>query len=186
MATSIASTPPVRFPARALLRSATEDAHARVDAAFGRFDLGTRAGYRTFLLAQAAAHLPVEEALDSADAGGVIPDWPARRRAGLLRADLAALDAPVPDRGDIAVPDDAASIAGMVYVLEGSRLGGAMLRTRVAPGSPLGFLAAPAPPGSWRALLARLDEVLADPPARERATGAARATFALFEEAARG
>lgn len=166
------------------LRRATAPAHDEVDALFSRFDLGEPAGYRAFLLAQAKAHLPVEAALDAADAERVIADWPQRRRAALLRADLADLDA-APEPGPAPTPADAAEVAGMAYVIEGSRLGGALLRRSVAPGLPVRFLSAPAEPGAWRALLLRLDALLGGEAELARATAAARGVFALFAAAGR-
>jgi heme oxygenase len=166
------------------LRRATAAAHDEVDALFSRVDLTSAGGYRAFLAAQARAHLPVEAALDAAGAEQVIADWPARRRAALLRSDLAELGiaAQYGSAPDIA---DAASVAGTAYVLEGSRLGGAMLQKSVAAGLPKRFLAASAASGAWRALLLELDELLADPADLDRATEAARATFALFADAGR-
>ena len=61
--------------ARAFLRAQTADAHARVDAAFSRFDLASQEGYADFLAAQAAAFLPVEQALDEAGAEDLIADF---------------------------------------------------------------------------------------------------------------
>lgn len=54
--------------ARFALRAATSEAHERLDALFSRFDLGDRADYSEFLLAQAGAFLPVGAALDRAGA----------------------------------------------------------------------------------------------------------------------
>lgn len=166
------------------LRRATAAAHDEVDALFSRVDLTDAAGYRAFLSSQARAHLPVEAALNAARAEQVIADWPARRRAALLRADLAELGGDA-THGPEPVLDHAAAVAGTVYVLEGSRLGGAMLREMVGPGLPTRFLAAPAAPGAWRALLLDLDELLADPADLDRAAQAARSTFALFADAGR-
>lgn len=169
--------------ARAALRSGTAEDHRRVDALFSRADLSQRAGYTRFLTAQAAAFLPVEAALDAAGAAAILPDWPGRRRSALLRADLAALGAPVPDA--VAVPAFAgeADIWGAVYVLEGSRLGGALLRKALSPGLPSAFLGAPAAPGAWRNLLIRLDESLSGPEGTARATAAAKQVFDLFRQA---
>lgn len=177
---------PSRSPntAAPALRRATADAHAEVDAIFSTVDLASVAGYRAFLAAQARAHLPVEAALDAAGAERVFPDWPGRRRAALLRADLEELGGAIAT-GPAPVLADDAEIAGAAYVIEGSRLGGALLRRAVGDGLPVRFLSAPAAPGAWRALLLRLDEVLADDLALARATAAARRVFALFADAGR-
>jgi heme oxygenase len=177
------STPRTRFSARAALREATADAHARVDTAFGGFGLDDATTYRRFLQAQAAAFLPTEAALDGAQADRVIADWPQRRRGALLEADLATLGAsahPLPQP----VLSTAATICGAVYVLEGSRLGGAMLVRGVAADLPTAFLRAPAEPGAWRGLLDRLDTVLPDEATRAEATQTALIIFDLFARAA--
>lgn len=178
--------PPSRSPRSAglALRRATAEAHAEVDGLFSQVDLASAAGYRAFLSAQARAHLPVEAALDAAGAERVFADWPQRRRAALLRADLEDLGGTITP-GPAPLLTDAAEIAGAAYVIEGSRLGGALLRRSVGDGLPTRFLSAPAEPGGWRALLLRLDEVLADDADLDRATDAARRVFALFAAAGR-
>jgi heme oxygenase len=171
--------------ARAALRAATAEDHRRVDQLFSRLDLGSDAGYRLFLTAQAAAHLPVEIALEAAGAAEWLPDWPERRRSHLLIADLAELgvDPPAPIPPPALV--DEASIMGALYVLEGSRLGGAFLKRSLAPQAPTRFLAAAQEAGAWRKLLAKLDESLYEPARVESACGTARQVFRRFETAGR-
>lgn len=171
--------------ARTRLRADTQAEHERVDQLFSRFDLGTADGYAAFLTAQAAAFLPVEAALDEAGASDIVSDWPARRRGALLRDDLRALGRPVPAQG----PDDcrlsgSADLLGALYVLEGSRLGGALLKRQVAPDRPRRFLDAPQLPGTWRSLLMLLDKELHRPEELRAAVGAARGVFRRFEAAA--
>lgn len=166
------------------LRRATAAAHEEVDALFSPFDLSGRADYCAFLFAQARAHLPVEAALDSAGAERVFPDWDDRRRAGLLRADLADLGQTVDPAHSPAFVDDA-EIAGAAYVLEGSRLGAALLRRTVGDGLPVRFLSASTAPGAWRDLMLRLDDVLDGENRLARAIGSATAVFALFAAAGR-
>lgn len=170
--------------ARAALRLATRPEHDRVDAAFSRYDLSSREGYRDFLLRQAEAHLPVERALDAAGATEAIADWPLRRRAEAIRADLAELGcgaiAEQPFTG-FATP---AEMLGGIYVLEGSRLGGAMLLNQISDGFPMRFLAKGSS-GGWRALLAVLEAKLTSPEEIGEAVKGARAVFACFEAAAR-
>lgn len=166
------------------LRRATAAAHDEVDAIFSRADLSSASGYRAFLSAQARAHLSVEAALEMAGVERVIADWPERRRAALLRADLEDLGEAA-DLGAAPAFTDPAELAGAAYVLEGSRLGGALLKRSVADGLPTRFLDAPARAGAWRALLLRLDEVLAEQADLDRAVTAARAVFTLFARAGR-
>jgi heme oxygenase len=178
------SVPPSRSHRSAgqALRRATADAHATVDGLFSHVDLASASGYRAFLAAQATAHLPVEAALDAAGAERVFADWPQRRRAALLRADLEELGGAI-EPGPAPLLTDAAEIAGAAYVIEGSRLGGVLLRRSVGADLPTRFLSAPAEPGAWRALLLRLDEVLADDASLQRATAAAQRVFGLFADA---
>jgi heme oxygenase len=101
----------------------------------------------TSYAAQLAAYVPVHEALESALLDGEYPAlsrvWdPSMRRVELLRADLAALDVaesglPAPTRAasrafaawieETALTQPVA-LLGILYVLEGSTLGGAFLR----------------------------------------------------------
>lgn len=171
--------------ARAFLRAGTADAHQRVDRLFASVDLGSAEDYARFLSAQAAAFLPAERALDEAGIDAVVPDWTARRRGLALEADLDALGVPLPDPLPMPALDDVAAQLGALYVLEGSRLGGALLRRSIGPGLPRAFLDGPQPPGAWRKLLEKLDEFLYDPKQLQAATEAAREIFAAFEAGGR-
>lgn len=169
---------------RGRLRAATAEAHARVDRGFSAFDWTSRAGYAAFLRAQAAALLPLERALDAGGAAdGLGIGWAGRRRGAALLADLAALGAAVPE-GERAAPIAAPAAAlGTIYVLEGSRLGGSLIKRSVPTDFPAAFLA-PGPEGGWRALLAALERALADEDLLDEAIAAARAAFARFERSA--
>lgn len=168
---------------RARLREETSAAHERVDALYSRFNLGVPDGYTAFLLAQARAFLPVEAALTDAGAGEIIADWAGRLRSPTLALDLAALGRALP--APLPAPDlsTGAEILGAAYVLEGSRLGGALLRRRVPADQPLTFMAA-SEPGRWRAFVALLEQRLTGQEAIEQAISAALATFAVFERSA--
>jgi heme oxygenase len=112
------------------LRDATTDAHARLDAALGAFDLHSLAGYRALLEAIAAALLPLEAALVAAGVRRSFPDWEQRARSGAILADLTCLDGVA---RPLAVPQlDFAGVLGTMYVLEGSRLGARVLLKTVA------------------------------------------------------
>ncbi len=121
---------------RQALRSATRALHVSVDEGFSRFDLADRRGYAQFLTIHAQAAPAIEAGLNEAGAGGLLTDWAERRRTAALVADLADLELattlqhPEPLRFQ-----DRAELIGGLYVLEGSRLGGAMLARRVAVSS---------------------------------------------------
>ena len=162
----------------AALRAATAADHDRVDALFGGYDLADRESYARFLVAHARAVPAVETALA---AFGRLPGGVAR--APLLTEDLADLDVAPPSALAFALPDDAAAGWGALYVLEGSRLGGAMLARQVGAGLPGRYLGAGHGPGGWRAVLAGLEAAAEGSAWLERAVAAARATFALYGRA---
>lgn len=122
--------------ARDHLRAATRANHERVDRRFGAYDLARPDDYRRFLVAHRAVLPACEAILAVSGAAALLPDWPLRRRASALDADLASLGVdPDGDRAPGFLPEaplDAAAAWGMMYVLEGSRLGGAVLARRVA------------------------------------------------------
>ena len=162
------------------IRAETAAAHDAVDAAYTRYDLADPTSYRAFLEAHARALPAVETALAAAS----LPAW--RERTTALAADLAALGAAWPAPLPLDPPASDAAAWGMLYVIEGSRLGGAMLERRVGEGLPRAYLAARHGSGEWRALLAALDAAAVDEPWIDRAIAAARDVFALYGRAAAG
>ena len=171
--------------ARAALRAATAGAHDEVDSIFSRFDLGRTEGYRRFLMAQASAVLPVEAALDRAGAAELVPDWTARRRADALRSDLSALSAEPPPPLLSPIFGSPEAVLGGVYVLEGSRLGGALLSRSLPAGVPSAFLGSPPDSPRWRKLLEDLERLLYRHDQVAKAAGAAINVFACFAIAGR-
>ena len=120
---------------REFLKSQTRVAHERVDRAFGRFDLSQPIGYRCFLEAHHAVLPGCEHLLSLSDAETLLPDWSNRLRTGALEHDLHAVGSyPINDMG---CPNPLAPPAayGMLYVLEGSRIGGAVLASRLPANS---------------------------------------------------
>lgn len=168
-----------RFSAVARLRAETAAAHDAVDAAYGRYDLADPSSYRLFLEAHARALPAVERAL----AGAPLPAW--RERTTALAADLAALGAPMPPPLPLDSPDAAAAAWGMLYVTEGSRLGGVLLERAVAADLPRAYLSARHLPGEWRALLAGLDEAAGSEEWTDAVIAAARRVFDLYGAATR-
>ncbi|MGY2736307.1 heme oxygenase [Sphingomonas sp. UYP23] len=166
--------------ARSLLRAETRDQHDQVDRIFSRVKLDDRREYGAFLSAQAAAHIPVEGALAAGGVAGIVPDWEARQRGDLIRADLAALGLATPDPAGTIAFDGEAAVLGGLYVLEGSRLGGTMLQRSVPADFPTRFLGG-VDSAAWRSLLQLLDGRLDSAVKRSVAVAAARDVFALFE-----
>lgn len=170
--------------ARSLLRTATASAHERVDHVFGAFDLNDREGYRDFLIAQAGPFLTAEAAVDAFDPVALLPDWRERRRGALIRADLADFGVPTPQPEPLDLQSDAA-VLGAIYVLEGSRLGGAMLARNVPMDLPARFIRSASEPKRWQGLIKVLDHHLVTPSQRDTAVDAARTVFDLFWRSAR-
>jgi len=166
--------------ARTALRASTADKHDAVDTAFGRFDLSDPGAYGAFLTAHARALPAVERVLGACR---TLPAFAPRTDA--LRADLAALGLPMPDPLPLAPPEDDAAAFGALYVIEGSRLGGAMLAKQIPAGLPRDYLSAVHQPGGWRAFGDVLDraEKAGGPGWIDRAVAAAEATFDLYAEA---
>lgn len=116
---------------RARLRDATQRAHEETEAVFAGLDLTQRDDYRAFLEHQAAVVLPLEHELDAVGADALLPDWRRRKRAAALSDDLHELDG-VSRPVHPPVILNPASAWGMLYVLEGSRLGGRILSSIVS------------------------------------------------------
>ena len=178
-----ASSDPSSRGVRFRLKDETTAAHERVDALFSSFDLTTADGYAAFLAAQAGAFPAIEAALTQAGAAAVIPDWAERLRADALTADLAALEQAAPLA--LASPgfDTPAAILGGAYVLEGSRLGGQMLKRSVPEGQPVSFMTT-SDPRLWRTFVALLEQRLTEQGEIDQAISSALATFAVFERSA--
>jgi heme oxygenase len=169
-------------PTRQALRAATAAAHDQVDAAFADFDLTDRASYARFLMAHADVVWPLEAALPG---DRVTADWEDRKRGHLLREDLAQLPKVGPGHAaPLPAFDNAEAIAGTLYVLEGSRLGGKFLARRLPTGFPRAYLASDQRAEKWQQLLEVIDRQLQEPAALETAIAAAFATFAAFERSA--
>ncbi|MBY2949637.1 biliverdin-producing heme oxygenase [Rhizobium leguminosarum] len=172
---------------RSALRAQTADCHTAVDTLFGSFDLSRIQDYKAFLRAHARVVPSVEHALENGGIGRLLPDWPERRRAHLLAADIRELD----DRLPVLLPQPVlrceaavcceAAVWGAAYVLEGSKLGGALLAKAVPDHLPSSYLSPQGPKGAIRLFMDRLDASEVDDPGA--AVAAARDVFDLFLKA---
>lgn len=167
--------------AHEILRAATRDDHSRVDDAFNHFDLGEARSYRSFLTAHARAVQPIEWALSAARPRR---NW--RSRVPLLEDDLRKLGERLPAANELYDLNGSGELSGMLYVLEGSRLGGGVLSARVGTGLPVSYLSAVHQKGEWRGMLLAFDaRAAAEPPEwLVEALEGARRAFALFVKAA--
>ncbi len=180
---------PATVDFRSVLRKATSGDHARLDALFGRCDLQSLAGYRSFLEAHAMAVLPLEAALVRSGVERQFPDWPARSRGRALSADMTRLGIRI--RVFPSLPRlDPEDILGTMYVLEGSRLGARFLLAQVqkspdpAVASTIAYLSHGAGDQLWRSFLGLLEQYAAKLDDSAKVIAAARWTFSLFELAA--
>ncbi len=179
---------------RQRLRRTTRAAHEALEARLARrgaFD--SVDGYARYLAAVLPLQLALEWRLDMAGAGTLLPDWPRRRKAGLIREDLRALGRAVPDgiatpAGPLAGAWGAGTALGVLYVLEGATLGGAVLGRRMAElglarGRGASFLDPYGPdrPAMWRRFLGVLEDTALPGVEEARLAEAAHATFAAFE-----
>jgi heme oxygenase len=117
--------------------------------------------------------------------GGVaslLQDWADRRRSDMLAADLSALGLTSPPLLAVADFHSEDELWGAVYVLEGSKLGGAMLAKQVPKSLPSTYLSHHGPKGAMKAFMERLDGAhIID---EDRAIAAARSIFDHFRRAA--
>ncbi|MBV8915332.1 MAG: biliverdin-producing heme oxygenase [Acetobacteraceae bacterium] len=179
------------IPARLVLREATRAAHERLHGlpefaslAAGTLDL---AGYVALLSHLFGFHAPMEEAV--ADALGHTLDPHAWQRVHLLRADLATLGVHDPDPLPRVEPPffGKPGALGVLYVIEGSTLGGRQLARQLNPlldgTASRRFLLGGNEPGHlrWRTLCAMLDRVGADQACLDGMVAGAIGTFATFE-----
>jgi heme oxygenase len=175
-------SPKATDTARDALRTVTRASHEAVDAVFGQYDLKDLSSYCEFLKAHAVV-LPTVEAWLAKHQSGIFADWSRARRTPSLLEDLRhfGIEPPIIDR--FVMPDDPASVAGVTYVIEGSRLGSATLAKRVAPEFPCAYLDSPLVMPLWRQFLTQLEQILNTSAARNNAGRAAIMTFDHFRMA---
>ncbi|MQG93084.1 biliverdin-producing heme oxygenase [Pseudomonas sp. MN1F] len=171
------------------LREGTRDCHKALEARLPFFSPGfDSAAYRRLLQAYYGFHAPLEQHLGNYQG-------PERRKTATLTRDLLALDLSEADIGALplcqALPaiHDEASALGVMYVLEGSTLGGQVLKRAMAERLGIGHESGAAfldvygaLTGSyWRSFLERLDQASAAAPAQASTVQAAIDTFSHFE-----
>lgn len=167
--------------ASATLRARTSTAHDQVDAAFSDYRLDNEVSYLRFLQAHARA-VPAAETLLLREGG--IPAW--RSRTSLLAEDLAILGSAMPAPLPFMVAVRPAVAWGVLYVLEGSRLGGRLLADRVPANLPSAYLCAIHDSGEWRETRSAIETQAAAGDAYwlDQAVAGAQACFDLYLRAA--
>ena len=162
---------------RAKLRAATADDHRRTEAGFAASLASLPDSYPDFLMAHAMAFPAVGAALSAR------LDWPSwSERWADLKSDLATLGLAAPRPVALAAAASRAEALGMAYVLEGSRMGSALLLRDLPADLPNAYLAGGGDRAPWLRLLALLES--ASPEAESGAIAGARAAFAAFGQAA--
>jgi heme oxygenase len=174
--------------ARDLLRSACAGVHHRLDARLSHFNFDDRRSYAAMLSGFSGPVTALETALATGVASRLFYDLPERSRALSLSLDLREVGGPFHLRTAAPIEDEAEAF-GVLYVLEGSRLGGRILAKRASESGDTKVRGATRyfrhaeKAGHWQSFLARLEQSDAVRAAPERASAAALRAFAAFEAA---
>jgi heme oxygenase len=175
----------LRGNAHETLRSQTQHLHEALDASLVLSNLACRGGYIDYLVLNWAC-VPIEEALERAGIGQVLPDWLRRRRFASLVADLKELGVAAPTHTDLTIDSDIGSLLGWSYVLEGSRLGARVILQAVMSNQDAGirsateFLRHGEGEPFWQTFKVTLGKIDSDPAAVTRACTGANAAFQCF------
>ena len=179
-------------PIHAALRDRTAAAHRALEAVMALTGPGvTRARYVAYLRTLEAFHAAVEPVLASDEAlRALLPDLALRWRAPAAARDLRALGA-APSTRPVVLPPLASTAQrmGVLYVLEGSTLGGQVLRRKLKENMNLGDDALEYVTGAgentgarWRTFLGALGTALSTDQALNEATDAAARTFSALHD----
>jgi heme oxygenase len=195
-AVAVSTNPPAHpgLPAaipglRDRLKRATAGAHRDLDVRLGALDLGRLAGYRRFLEISAAALIPLEAALEAGGVAAIFPDWPQRTRRAAIAADLAWVGGAA-CRLEAVPALNRNAVFGVLYVLEGSRLGAKfLLKTIAISGDPViasatAYLKYGAGQHLWQGFLHALEHEPFTPDDEAEVMAGAEQAFSLFARSA--
>lgn len=164
-----------------VLREETRHLHARLESRLDEHPLTTPQGYQRFLSMHGRVLPPIEDWLAGQDDFMRLPSASDRLRTSALREDLVALKLPMPDAFNLGFLDDSASVFGVCYVLEGSRLGAAYLRRVLASsGFPAAFLNQGSDQPLWRSFLPRLNALDVDSADMRQSVSSAKELFGAY------
>ncbi|SDG12530.1 biliverdin-producing heme oxygenase [Pelagibacterium luteolum] len=178
----LASDKSLRFA----LRDGTRPAHERLDRLASLFELYDQDDYGAFLVWHARLVPTLEQQLTQRGLLPIFPEWPEHRRAEFLLEDIEALGLSRPFAEPYQVGTTAPELIGVAYVLEGSRLGGAVLSRSVDPalrGTATRYLDHGEGLKLWPRFVSRLDTLDFSGAETKAAVAAANAVFAAFERA---
>ena len=186
---SIEETPAAEahaFSRRNSLRGATDDLHRDLDRIVASFKLSDAAHYRRFLQASAAALIAIEQLLENAGVAQLLPDWAQRSRREPIISDLHTLNSQAQPLALRRTAPSPAEVFGILYVLEGSRLGAKVLLDQVLASSDEGVRNASAylrhgqgQSNLWRSFLQQLETHEAADDQTQTVSGAVYA-FTMF------
>jgi heme oxygenase len=169
-----------------VLREATGPLHRRLDDAVSEQPIEISSGYTRFLSMHAQILPAIEGWLLRSRDFATLPDFRERLRADALRRDLSALNQPIPATQDMSFLNDETSVAGICYVLEGSRLGAAYLCSLLGKSDaslPTAFLRHGTGQRHWKTFLVWLTEQDCSASAADRAASSARQVFESYLKA---
>lgn len=172
------------------LRAGTADLHHDLERRLASAERFTRRERYIEHLARLAGFHLVAEARWANLLLPVLPDFTARRKAGLLLRDLAHLGGEVHATAEVPAVSDSAAALGAFYVLEGATLGGQHLLVVVERKLGLdaehgaAYLSSygPAVRAMWEAFGHQVEQHCRDRDSTARAVAAARATFATLAD----
>jgi heme oxygenase len=141
---------------REKLREATVSLHAELDGIAEALLAVGKEGYARFLAGQGAVIIPLEKRLEISGIGKVVPDWPLRARRYELKADLREIAQPC-DFLEVPTFRTPAELMGAAYVLEGSRLGAALLLRTLELSTATRFLRHGQGKGLWPSFLHEIE-----------------------------
>lgn len=167
------------------LRKNTSDLHGRLDRAVNLTPIASRRGYERFLLMHARVLPSAERWLEGQTPFAALGGERLRTEALICDLQALGLSAPAP----VALPACAhSSVAGLAYVLEGSRLGARYLLGELAKADsalPVAFLRHGEGENHWKSFRDWLAVQPATQSAVKAAVTSARALFSAYLEAVR-
>lgn len=176
---------------RTHLKSATAPLHERLDSHFTHNGSFRSDSYETLLAMHAAATLPAEAVLAALPCFADLPRAHERLRADALRSDLAQLGMPLPAEFvrtiDFKGLFPRGILAGLTYVLEGSRAGGKYISAQIRvtrPHAPQAFITHGAGQGFWASYLDWLRATTFSGDEVASAVEAAQRLFEVYDEVA--
>lgn len=173
------------------LKAATEVIHQALDSRImAQQPFASRANYARFISAQYCFLHESEPLYDNAQLAALLPDLDDRRRRALIAQDLADLNQPIPllpTNSEATTSLNFAEALGWLYVVEGSKLGAAILlrlAEKIGLGGELGARHLAAHPDGrarhWRAFTSLLDSATLSSQQEDQLIASAKAGFACM------